>query len=184
MSMALDGRDIIGQAKTGTGKTLGFGVPLLQRMQVPGGKTPQALVVCPTRELASQVASDLTIAGMDLGVRVLAVYGGRAIEPQIDALKSGIDVVVGTPGRILDLSNRRELDLSNVRVLVMDEADEMLDMGFLPDVERIVATLPSERQTMLFSATMPGQIVNLARRYMTQPTHIRASDPNDEKCDR
>jgi len=119
---------------------------------------------------------------MDLGVRVLAVYGGRAIEPQIDALKSGIDVVVGTPGRILDLSNRRELDLSNVRVLVMDEADEMLDMGFLPDVERIVATLPSERQTMLFSATMPGQIVNLARRYMTQPTHIRASDPNDESA--
>jgi len=182
MSMALDGRDIIGQAKTGTGKTLGFGVPLLQRMNIPGGPTPQALVVCPTRELASQVASDLTIAGKDLGVRVLAVYGGRAIEPQIDALKSGIDVVVGTPGRILDLSNRRDLDLSSVRVLVMDEADEMLDMGFLPDVERIVAMLPTERQTMLFSATMPGQIVNLARRYMTQPTHIRASDPNDESA--
>ncbi len=182
MSMALDGRDIIGQAKTGTGKTLGFGVPLLQRLEIPGGSTPQALVVCPTRELASQVASDLQIAGKDLGVRVLAIYGGRAIEPQIDALKSGVHVVVGTPGRILDLSNRRDLDLSSVRVLVMDEADEMLDMGFLPDVERIVALLPTERQTMLFSATMPGQIVNLARRYMTQPTHIRASDPNDESA--
>ena len=95
--MALDGRDIIGQAKTGTGKTLGFGVPLLQRMEIPGGSTPQALIVCPTRELASQVASDLEIAGKDLHIRVLAVYGGRAIEPQIDALKSGIDVVVGTP---------------------------------------------------------------------------------------
>jgi superfamily II DNA/RNA helicase len=182
MSMALDGRDIIGQAKTGTGKTLGFGVPLLQRMEIPGGSTPQALVVCPTRELASQVASDLQIAGKDLGVRVLAVYGGRAIEPQIDALKSGIDVVVGTPGRILDLAGRRDLNLGSVRVLVMDEADEMLDMGFLPDVERIVAMLPTNRQTMLFSATMPGQIVNLARRYMSQPTHIRASDPSDESA--
>jgi superfamily II DNA/RNA helicase len=182
LSMALSGRDIIGQAKTGTGKTLGFGVPLLQRMQLPGSSQPQALVVCPTRELASQVASDLTIAGKDLKVRVLAVYGGRAIEPQIDSLKSGIDVVVGTPGRIMDLAGRRDLDLSAIRVLVMDEADEMLDMGFLPDVERIVAMLPTERQTMLFSATMPGQIVNLARRYMTQPTHIRASDPNDESA--
>lgn len=182
LSMALAGRDIIGQAKTGTGKTLGFGVPLLQRMTLPGGSQPQALVVCPTRELASQVASDLDLAGKDLGVRVLAVYGGRAIEPQIDSLKKGIDVVVGTPGRIMDLAGRRDLDLSAIRVLVMDEADEMLDMGFLPDVERIVAMLPTERQTMLFSATMPGQIVNLARRYMSQPTHIRAAEPNDESA--
>ena len=182
LSMALSGRDIIGQAKTGTGKTLGFGVPLLQRLQLPGGSQPQALVVCPTRELASQVASDLEIAGKDLDVRVLAVYGGRAIEPQIETLKKGVDVVVGTPGRIMDLAGRRDLDLSGIRVLVMDEADEMLDMGFLPDVERIVALLPTERQTMLFSATMPGQIVNLARRYMSQPTHIRATDPNDESA--
>jgi len=151
-------------------------------MTLPGGSQPQALVVCPTRELASQVASDLTLAGKDLGVRVLAVYGGRAIEPQIDSLKKGIDVVVGTPGRIMDLAGRRDLDLSAIRVLVMDEADEMLDMGFLPDVERIVAMLPTERQTMLFSATMPGQIVNLARRYMSQPTHIRAAEPNDESA--
>ena len=182
LSMALSGRDIIGQAKTGTGKTLGFGVPLLQRLNMPGGALPQALVICPTRELASQVASDLEIAGKDLGVRVLAVYGGRAIEPQIDALKKGVDVIAGTPGRIMDLAGRRDLDLGSVRVLVMDEADEMLDMGFLPDVERIVALLPTQRQTMLFSATMPGQIVNLARRYMTQPTHIRASDPNDQNA--
>jgi superfamily II DNA/RNA helicase len=115
-------------------------------------------------------------------VRVLAVYGGRAYEPQIDALRDGVDVVVGTPGRIIDLANRRDLDLSQVKILVLDEADEMLDMGFLPDVERIVAQVSTVRQTMLFSATMPGQIVNLARRYMTQPMHSRASEPDDESA--
>ena len=138
--------------------------------------------MCPTRELALQVATDLERAGRLRGTRVLAVYGGRALEPQIDALRNGIDVVVGTPGRIIDLMTRRDLDLSAIRVLVLDEADEMLDMGFLPDVERIVASLPTSRQTMLFSATMPGQIIALARRYMSQPTHIRASDPGDESA--
>jgi len=178
---AIKGSDLIGQAKTGTGKTLGFGIPLLQRI-TPGGTKPQALVVCPTRELGLQVATDIERAGRIKGVRVLAVYGGRAYEPQIEALQKGIDVVVGTPGRIIDLANRRDLDLSQVRVLVLDEADEMLDMGFLPDVERIVSMLPSERQTMLFSATMPGQIVNLARRYMTNPLHLRAADMGDENA--
>ena len=190
---AIKGSDLIGQAKTGTGKTLGFGIPLLQRMVAPTnpeyadlpaaaqGK-PQALVVCPTRELGLQVATDIERAGRIKGVRVLAVYGGRAYEPQIEALQKGIDVVVGTPGRIIDLANRRDLDLSHVRVLVLDEADEMLDMGFLPDVERIVAMIPAERQTMLFSATMPGQIVNLARRYMTNPLHLRAADMGDENA--
>jgi len=181
--LALEGRDLIGQAKTGTGKTLGFGIPLLQRLEVTGERTgPGALVVCPTRELALQVATDLERAGRIRGTRVLAVYGGRALEPQIDALRAGIDVVVGTPGRIIDLMTRRELDLSAIGVLVLDEADEMLDMGFLPDVERIVASLPATRQTMLFSATMPGQIIALARRYMSQPIHIRASDPGDESA--
>ncbi len=191
--LALQGTDLIGQAKTGTGKTLGFGIPLLQRMVVPAnpdyadlpadaqGK-PQALVVCPTRELGLQVATDIQRAGRLKGVRVLAIYGGRAYEPQIEALQNGIDVIVGTPGRIIDLANRRDLDLSHVRVLVLDEADEMLDMGFLPDVERIVAMIPEKRQTMLFSATMPGQIVNLARRYMTQPMHLRAADMGDENA--
>jgi len=191
LGMALEGRDIIGQAKTGTGKTLGFGLPLIQRIAAPNtpqytklpeaaqGK-PQGLIICPTRELASQVATDIDRAGKNLGIRVLSVYGGRAYEPQIDALHAGVDVVVGTPGRIIDLAQRGELDLSCVRELVLDEADEMLDMGFLPDVERIVAMVPSNRQTMLFSATMPGQIVSLARRYMNQPTHIRAADPGDE----
>ena len=193
LGLALEGRDVIGQAKTGTGKTLGFGIPLLQRIAAPGSEAyaqlpahavnkPQALVVCPTRELALQVSTDLQQAGAGLGIRVLSVYGGRAYEPQVDALRAGIDVVVGTPGRIIDLATRGDLDLSHVRELVLDEADEMLDMGFLPDVERIVALVPSNRQTMLFSATMPGQIIALARRYMNQPTHIRATDPGDESA--
>ena len=193
LDLALEGRDVIGQAKTGTGKTLGFGIPLIQRIAAPKtdaydalpsnaqGK-PQGLIVCPTRELASQVATDIQRAGANLGIRVLAVYGGRAYEPQIEALRKGIEVVVGTPGRVIDLAERGDLDLSHVRELVLDEADEMLDMGFLPDVERIVALVPSNRQTMLFSATMPGQIVALARRYMNQPTHMRASDPGDESA--
>jgi len=132
--------------------------------------------------LCIQVASDLERAGKKMGIRVLSVYGGRAYEPQIDALNRGIDVVVGTPGRVIDLAQRGNLNLSEVKVLVLDEADEMLDMGFLPDVEKIVAQVPAVRQTMLFSATMPGQIVNLARRYMTQPTHIRAHDPGDDSA--
>ena len=191
LPLALGGQDLIGQAKTGTGKTLGFGIPLLSRVLPPDDPgfddlerpgAPQALVVVPTRELGIQVAGDLQLAGRSRGVRVLCVYGGRAYEPQIEALKGGIEVVVGTPGRLIDLANQRHLDLSQVRVLVLDEADEMLDMGFLPDVERLVAQTPAGRQTMLFSATMPGQIVNLARRYMSQPTHIRATDPTDDSA--
>ena len=184
LPLALDGKDLIGQAKTGTGKTLGFGIPLLQRIELDqaAGAAPQALVVVPTRELCVQVAGDLEQAGSHRGLRVLAVYGGRAYEPQVEALARGVEVVVGTPGRLIDLAQRRSLDLSRVRVLVLDEADEMLDMGFLPDVERIVSPLPPVRQTMLFSATMPGQIVALARRYMTQPTHIRAAEPGDDRA--
>jgi superfamily II DNA/RNA helicase len=188
LPLALAGNDLIGQAKTGTGKTLGFGIPALQRLIAPAddewatykhaGK-PQALIVVPTRELGIQVAGDLERAGRKRGVRVICLYGGRAYEPQVEALQKGIEVVVGTPGRLIDLARQGHVDLSHVRTLVLDEADEMLDMGFLPDVERIVALVPPVRQTMLFSATMPGQIVALARRYMTQPTHIRAIDPND-----
>ncbi|MBI1376667.1 MAG: DEAD/DEAH box helicase [Frankiales bacterium] len=191
LPLALAGTDLIGQAKTGTGKTLGFGIPALQRLVAPldegfddqpdavRGK-PQALVVVPTRELGIQVASDLEKAGRLRGVRVLCVYGGRAYEPQVEALQKGIEVVVGTPGRLIDLARQGHLSLRHVKTLVLDEADEMLDMGFLPDVERIVALVPPVRQTMLFSATMPGQIVALARRYMTQPTHIRAINPDDD----
>ncbi len=186
LPVALSGNDVIGQAKTGTGKTLGFGIPLLQRVTLPGepnalaaaGK-PQALAVVPTRELAVQVAKDLQVAGKARGVRVLTVYGGRAYEPQVEALRTGVEIVVGTPGRLLDLAQQGHLDLGYVRMLVLDEADEMLDLGFLPDVERILARTPAGRQTMLFSATMPSKVVALAKVYMTQPTHINAIDPND-----
>jgi superfamily II DNA/RNA helicase len=175
LPLALGGQDIIGQARTGTGKTLAFGIPLLRLIEENGqGRIPQALVVVPTRELAIQVADDLRTAAVNLRVRVLTVYGGRAYEPQIDALAAGVDIVVGTPGRLLDLAERRHLDLSAVRALVLDEADKMLDLGFLPDVERIVRLTPGQRQTMLFSATMPGDVVTLARRHMRRPTHVRA----------
>ncbi|MYR25780.1 DEAD/DEAH box helicase [Streptomyces sp. SID4945] len=194
LPVALSGSDVIGQAKTGTGKTLGFGLPLLERVTVSAdveagratpdklSEAPQALVVVPTRELCTQVTNDLQTAGKVRDVRVLAIYGGRAYEPQVEALKKGVDVVVGTPGRLLDLAGQRKLDLSKVRALVLDEADEMLDLGFLPDVEKIVAMLPVKRQTMLFSATMPGAVVALARRYMSQPTHINATSPDDENA--
>ncbi|MGY1606951.1 DEAD/DEAH box helicase [Geodermatophilus sp. SYSU D00700] len=182
LPLALAGNDLIGQARTGTGKTLGFGVPLLQRV-VPaaegGDGVPQALVVVPTRELCVQVARDLATAGKKRGIRVQAIYGGRAFEPQVAALQAGVEVVVGTPGRLLDLAQQGHLILGKVSVLVLDEADEMLDLGFLPDIERVLGMVPAKRQTMLFSATMPGPIVNLARQFMTQPTHIRAHG-NDE----
>ncbi|MGY1726676.1 DEAD/DEAH box helicase [Geodermatophilus sp. SYSU D01062] len=182
LPLALAGNDLIGQARTGTGKTLGFGVPLLQRV-VPaaegGDGVPQALVVVPTRELCVQVARDLGTAGAKRGIRVQAIYGGRAFEPQVSALQAGVEVVVGTPGRLLDLAEQGHLILGKVRVLVLDEADEMLDLGFLPDIERILGMVPTQRQTMLFSATMPGPIVTLSRSFMTQPTHIRAHG-NDE----
>ncbi|MFD1213829.1 DEAD/DEAH box helicase, partial [Arthrobacter sp. GCM10027362] len=189
LPVALGGHDIIGQAKTGTGKTLGFGIPVLQRvlgreddgfdrLPVPGA--PQALVVVPTRELAVQVARDLETASRQRNARVAVIYGGRAYEPQIEALKDGVEVVVGTPGRLIDLHRQRHLSLKNVRIVVLDEADEMLDLGFLPDVETLLSATPAVRQTMLFSATMPGPVVAMARRYMTQPTHIRAADPDDE----
>ncbi|MFE3517000.1 DEAD/DEAH box helicase [Streptomyces sp. NPDC059166] len=192
LPVALSGSDVIGQAKTGTGKTLGFGLPLLERVTVPADveagraapekltDAPQALIVVPTRELCQQVTNDLLTAGKARNVRVLAIYGGRAYEPQVEALKKGVDIVVGTPGRLLDLAGQRKLDLSHIRALVLDEADEMLDLGFLPDVERIINMLPAKRQTMLFSATMPGAVISLARRYMSQPTHINATSPDDE----
>jgi superfamily II DNA/RNA helicase len=191
LPVALGGHDIIGQAKTGTGKTLGFGVPILQRIVTPTDEgfeslakpgKPQALVVCPTRELAVQVAGDLERAGTRRGARVITVYGGRAYEPQIDTLRKGVEIVVGTPGRLIDLAKQGHLDLSQARTVVLDEADEMLDLGFLPDVETLMAQTSPTRQTMLFSATMPGAIVALARRYMRQPTHIRAMGDPDENA--
>src|SRR5579875_1013953 len=178
--LALGGHDLIGQARTGTGKTLAFTIPLLHRVEARReDPRPQALVVVPTRELAAQVARDVDLAAGSRGVRVCLLYGGRAYEPQIDQLKRGVDIVVGTPGRLLDLAKQRHLDLSDGRALVLDEADEMLDLGFLPDVERIVSLLPQQRQTMLFSATMLGPVVTLARRYLSHPTHVRAESADE-----
>ncbi|MFB8368717.1 DEAD/DEAH box helicase [Pseudarthrobacter sp. NPDC055928] len=189
LPVALSGHDIIGQAKTGTGKTLGFGIPALQRvvgrddpgfdkLAVPGA--PQALVIVPTRELAVQVANDLQTASRKRNARIATIYGGRAYEPQVEALQNGVEVVVGTPGRLIDLYKQKHLSLKNVKIVILDEADEMLDLGFLPDVETLIAGTPAVRQTLLFSATMPGPVIAMARRYMTQPTHIRAADPDDE----
>ncbi|KOV76945.1 DEAD/DEAH box helicase [Nocardia sp. NRRL S-836] len=176
LPIALAGDDVIGQARTGTGKTLGFGVPLLHRLATPGDGTPQALVVVPTRELCLQVTHDLTAASKHMGVKVAAIYGGIPYERQIAQLRKGVDVVIGTPGRLLDLAEQRHLVLGKVRMLVLDEADEMLDLGFLPDIERILTMVPDQRQTMLFSATMPGPIITLARTFLNQPTHIRAEE--------
>lgn len=184
LPVALAGNDIIGQARTGTGKTLGFGIPVLERVSSAkegASGTPQALIVVPTRELCLQVTKDLQTAGATRDIRVLSVYGGRAYEPQTDALRRGVEVVVGTPGRLLDLARQKHLNLSAIAMLVLDEADEMLDLGFLPDVERILAMLPTSKQTMLFSATMPGPVLTMARQFMHKPMHVRAESAEDNQ---
>ena len=208
LPLALVGDDLIGQARTGMGKTLAFGVPLLHRIvsdaqpATSGGAdtdrplsgVPRALVVVPTRELCIQVSGDLagaakylkanggaqppTSGRADRPLSVVSIYGGRPYEPQIEALQAGADVVVGTPGRLLDLAQQGHLQLGGLSVLVLDEADEMLDLGFLPDIERILRQIPVDRQAMLFSATMPDPIITLARTFMNQPTHIRAEAPH------
>jgi superfamily II DNA/RNA helicase len=189
LPIALGDGDVIGQAKTGTGKTLAFGIPLIERVIAPldsewselvAKGLPQVLVVVPTRELCVQVTKDIDELTGNRGIRTLAVYGGRAFEPQIEALAGGVEIVVGTPGRLLDLYRQGQLKLKEVSRVVLDEADEMLDLGFLPDVEKIFTSTPNRAQTMLFSATMPGDIIALARRFMNQPIHIRTQDNEDE----
>jgi superfamily II DNA/RNA helicase len=177
--LALTGQDIIGQAKTGTGKTLGFGLPLIQSLGLDPEKGAKALVVVPTRELAIQVAEDLKHACSNRSTTVAAIYGGKAYEGQIAEIDAGAQIIVGTPGRLIDLSKQKKLDLKYIQFMVLDEADEMLDLGFLPDVEKLFAYTPESRQTMLFSATMPGAIVSLARRYQNKPVHIRVNDPDE-----
>jgi superfamily II DNA/RNA helicase len=177
--LALSGQDIIGQAKTGTGKTFGFGLPLIQRLGLNPGPGVQALVVVPTRELCVQVAEDLDLAAGNRDTKIVAIYGGKAYEGQVEQLKAGAQIVVGTPGRLLDLAGQRLLSLKDVKVMVLDEADKMLDLGFLPDVEKLFAQTSPTRHTMLFSATMPGPVVALARRFMNKPIHIRATDPDE-----
>lgn len=191
LPIALADGDVIGQAKTGTGKTLAFGIPVIERVIAPLDKewdaleakgAPQVLVVVPTRELCVQVTKDIDELTGNRGIRTLAVYGGRAFEPQIEALQKGVEIVVGTPGRLLDLYRQGQLKLKEVSRVVLDEADEMLDLGFLPDVEKIFSSTPNRQQTMLFSATMPGDIIALARKFMNQPVHIRTQDNEDESA--
>jgi ATP-dependent RNA helicase DeaD len=168
----LAGSDVVGQAATGTGKTAAFALPVLQRV-VAGGESPQALVLVPTRELAIQVAEATHRYGRPIGARVLAVYGGQPIGRQIRALQAGVDVVVATPGRAIDHLSRRTVSFDELRTVVLDEADEMLDMGFAEDIEAIMATVPPERQTVLFSATLPARIDGLVKRYLKDPVKVR-----------
>lgn len=167
----LAGRDLLGQAATGTGKTAAFALPLLERI-VPGLSSPTALILVPTRELAMQVASAVQSYGRDLGVRVLAIYGGQSFVQQLRVLRRGVDVVVATPGRALDHLRRGTLPLDELRVVVLDEADEMLDMGFAEDIEAILQATPGGRQTVLFSATLPPRIAGIAERHLRDPVRI------------
>ena len=177
--IALTGQDIIGQAKTGTGKTFGFGLPLIQSLGMDPEPGVKALIVVPTRELAVQVTEDMVLATSNRSTSIVSIYGGKAYEGQIEAIKAGAQVVVGTPGRLLDLASQRLISFADVKTMVLDEADKMLDLGFLPDVERLFAQTPATRHTMLFSATMPGPVVTLARRFMNKPIHIRATSPDE-----
>ncbi|MCJ1704345.1 DEAD/DEAH box helicase [Rathayibacter sp. VKM Ac-2926] len=177
--LALQKQDIIGQAKTGTGKTFGFGLPLIQALGNDPEPGVKALIVVPTRELAVQVTEDIELAASNRPTKIVSIYGGKAYEGQIEQLKAGAQIVVGTPGRLLDLAGQRLLSLASVQTMVLDEADKMLDLGFLSDIEKLFAQTPATRHTMLFSATMPGAIVALARRFMNKPIHIRATDPDE-----
>src|SRR5665811_1799919 len=167
----LAGRDVIGLAQTGTGKTAAFALPILCRLD-RGQKNPQALVLAPTRELALQVCESFEKYGAHKGVHVLPVYGGQGYGTQLSALRRGVHVIVGTPGRIMDLLEKRTLDLSELKYLVLDEADEMLKMGFAEDVETILAQTPKDKQVALFSATMPSQIRRLSAKYLNNPQEI------------
>ena len=172
----LEGRDVVAQALTGTGKTAAFGIPLVERID-PRRNYPQAIVLAPTRELAVQVAEHISLVGRNSDIRVVAIYGGQPIERQLRALQRGVHVIVATPGRLMDHMRRGSVDLSAVNMLVLDEADQMLQMGFQEDVEFIIAKLPPERLTALLSATMPEPIMRIVNRYMNEPETVQLSRP-------
>jgi ATP-dependent RNA helicase RhlE len=176
--LVLDGRDLMAAAQTGTGKTAGFALPLLQRLAPQRGVAPRALILAPTRELAAQVEEAISAYGKYLPLRTAAIYGGVSIAPQVKALRSGTDVVVATPGRLLDHVQQRTLDLSRVEILVLDEADRMLDLGFIRDIRRILALLPTKRQNLLFSATFSDEIRALAGSFLNAPAVIDAATRN------
>src|SRR4030067_14983 len=174
--LILRGMDIVGQAQTGTGKTAAFGIPITEKCQ--RGRNPFALILEPTRELAVQVAQEINMIGKHKNISVLPVYGGKSIESQIKALRRGVNVIIGTPGRLIDHMRRKTISLSDIKMVILDEADEMLNMGFIDDIELILKAIPAERQTLLFSATMPQPIMNIAKRYMKAPEKVRIN-PKD-----
>ena len=182
---ALAGRDVCGKAKTGSGKTLAFGLPLLERISKAESRRPTALVLAPTRELANQVYGVLAPLAKKVGRSAVAIYGGVGFDPQIDALRSGVDVIVGTPGRVIDLMERGEVSFEACEVLVLDEADRMADMGFMPQVQKILFRLTSEHQTMLFSATLDGAVKQLVARYMKDPAfhEVESDEPTVEEME-
>jgi ATP-dependent RNA helicase RhlE len=183
----LAGRDLIGCAQTGTGKTAAFALPTMQRLGIEhnghakgerksgGPRAIRSLVLSPTRELAAQIGESFAVYGRHTGLKGTVVYGGVSQHPQVKALRAGVDVLVATPGRLLDLMQQRHIDLSKVQILILDEADQMLDMGFLPALRRIVAQVPRQRQTLMFSATMPDEIRRLANEWLRQPAHVQAT---------
>lgn len=173
ISLLLEGLDIVGQAQTGTGKTAAFGIPIVEKCRKD--KNPFAIILEPTRELAVQVSQEINKIGKFRKINVLPVYGGTSIERQIKALQRGVDVIVGTPGRVIDHINRKTISLSDIKIVVLDEADEMLNMGFIEDIETILKTTPAERQTLLFSATMPQPIMSIAKRYMKSPEKVKVN---------
>ncbi|WP_296857378.1 DEAD/DEAH box helicase [uncultured Methanobrevibacter sp.] len=175
----LEGNDVVGQAQTGSGKTIAFTIPVLEKIFIPD-KSPQAVILCPTRELCMQVASEIKKVGVNIKkLKVLAVYGGQPIGKQTRVLKKGVHVVVGTPGRVIDHIQRGNLDLIGVEMVVLDEADEMLDMGFIDDIENILSNTPYRHQTLLFSATLPGEIRNIAKKYQKDPKFINISNKKE-----
>ncbi len=182
---ALAGRDLCGKAKTGSGKTLAFGLPLLCRIGQAAPGHPRALVLVPTRELANQVTTALRTLGKVRERKVRAVYGGVSMDPQVDALRKGVDVVVGTPGRLIDLMERGDLSVGDVEVLVIDEADRMADMGFMPQVQKILYRMQQPHQTMLFSATLDGAVKRLVERYMEDPVQhaVAETEPTVEEME-
>lgn len=173
ISLILEGLDIVGQAQTGTGKTAAFGIPIVEKCRKD--KNPFAIILEPTRELAVQVSQEINKIGKFKKINVLPVYGGTSIERQIKALQRGVDVIVGTPGRVIDHINRKTISLSDIKIVVLDEADEMLNMGFIEDIETILKTTPAERQTLLFSATMPQPIMSIAKRHMKNPQKVKVN---------
>jgi superfamily II DNA/RNA helicase len=177
------GRDVCGKAKTGSGKTLAFGLPMIQRVSVAAPKRPTGMILVPTRELAVQVKDALSPLGKATGVRVKAMYGGVSMDPQVDALRKGVEIIVGTPGRLIDLLERGEMELSGIEVMVLDEADRMADMGFMPQVQKILYRTTGPHQTMLFSATLDGAVDRLVQKYMVDPVfhEVESDEPTVEQ---